>query len=55
MPQVQTDYGPGEYNTYRVRRDDFGQKNGYNQNDYDVWGPKFNGQAISQYDSPSIH
>ena len=51
-PEVQTDYGPGEYNTYRFGDDDFGQKNGYNQNDYDVWGPKFNGQMISQYDSP---
>lgn len=51
-PEVQTDYGPGEYNTYRFGDDDFGQKNGYNQNDYDVWGPRFNGQLISQYDSP---
>jgi TonB-linked SusC/RagA family outer membrane protein len=51
-PQVQTQYGPGEYNTYRFGDDDFGQKNGFNQNDYDVWGPKFNGQMISQYDSP---
>ncbi|MEI9917732.1 MAG: SusC/RagA family TonB-linked outer membrane protein [Bacteroidota bacterium] len=51
-PDVQTSYGPGEYNQYRFGDDDFGQKNGYNQNDYDVWGPKFNGQLISQYDSP---
>ncbi len=52
IPKVQNEYGPGEYNTYRFGDDDFGQKNGYNQNDYDVWGPKFNGQKISQYDSP---
>jgi TonB-linked SusC/RagA family outer membrane protein len=52
IPDVQNDYGPGEYNTYRFGDDDFGQKNGYNQNDYDVWGPKFNGQLISQYNSP---
>jgi len=52
IPKVQNEYGPGEYNTYRFGDDDFGQKNGYNQNDYDVWGPKFNGQLISQYDSP---
>ncbi len=52
IPKVQDAYGPGEYNTYRFGDDDFGQKNGYNQNDYDVWGPKFNGQKISQYDSP---
>jgi TonB-linked SusC/RagA family outer membrane protein len=52
IPDVQNEYGPGEYNTYRFGDDDFGQKNGYNQNDYDVWGPKFNGQLISQYNSP---
>ena len=52
IPKVQNDYGPGEYNSYRFGDDDFGQANGYNQNDYDVWGPKFNGQLISQYDSP---
>ncbi|MBX7126457.1 MAG: SusC/RagA family TonB-linked outer membrane protein [Cyclobacteriaceae bacterium] len=52
IPKVQDEYGPGEYNTYKFGDDVFGQVNGYNQNDYDVWGPKFNGQLISQYDSP---
>jgi TonB-linked SusC/RagA family outer membrane protein len=52
IPKVQDEYGPGEYNTYKFGDDPFGQINGYNQNDYDVWGPKFNGQLISQYDSP---
>ncbi len=52
LPQKQNQYGGGEYNTYRFGDDDFGQKNGYNQNDYDVWGPRFAGQLISQYDSP---
>jgi len=52
IPKVQDEYGAGEYNTYRFGDDDFGQKNGYNQNDYDIWGPRFNGQLISQYDSP---
>jgi TonB-linked SusC/RagA family outer membrane protein len=52
LPDAQSSYGPGEYNTYRFGDDAFGQANGYNQNDYDVWGPKFNGQLISQYDSP---
>ena len=52
IPKVQNEYGGGEYNTYRFGDDDFGQKNGWNQNDYDVWGPKLNGQLISQYDSP---
>ena len=52
IPKVQNEYGGGEYNTYRFGDDDFGQKNGWNQNDYDVWGPRLNGQLISQYDSP---
>lgn len=52
IPKVQDEYGPGEYNTYKFGNDPFGQVGGFNQNDYDVWGPKFNGQLISQYDSP---
>ncbi len=52
IPKVQNDYGPGEYNSYKFGNDVFGQQGGYNQNDYDIWGPKFNGQLISQYDSP---
>jgi len=42
---------PGEYNSYKFGNDVYGQQGGYNQNDYDV-GPRFNGQSISQYDSP---
>ena len=52
IPKVQNEYGGGEYNTYRFGDDDFGQAGGWNQNDYDVWGPRLNGQLISQYDSP---
>lgn len=52
IPKVQNQYGGGEYNTYRFGDDAFGQAGGWNQNDYDVWGPKFAGQLISQYDSP---
>jgi TonB-linked SusC/RagA family outer membrane protein len=52
IPKVQNEYGGGEYNTYRFGDDDFGQAGGFNQNDYDVWGPRLNGQLISQYDSP---
>lgn len=52
IPKVQNQYGGGEYNTYRFGDDDFGQAGGWNQNDYDVWGPRFAGQLISQYDSP---
>ncbi len=52
IPTVQNEYGGGEYNTYRFGDDEFGQVGGWNQNDYDVWGPRLNGQLISQYDSP---
>lgn len=52
IPKVQDEYGPGEYNAYKFGNDVYGQQGGYNQNDYDVWGPRFNGQLISQYDSP---
>ena len=52
IPDVQNEYGPGEYNAYKFGNDPTGQTGGYNQNDYDIWGPKFNGQLISQYDSP---
>lgn len=52
IPDVQDEYGPGEYNAYKFGNDVFGQTGGYNQNDYDIWGPKFNGQLIAQYNSP---
>jgi len=52
IPKVQNEYGGGEYNTYRFGDDALGQSGGWNQNDYDVWGPRLNGQLISQYDSP---
>jgi TonB-linked SusC/RagA family outer membrane protein len=52
IPEVQEEYGPGEYNAYKFGNDIYGQQGGWNQNDYDVWGPRFNGQLISQYDSP---
>ena len=52
IPKVQDEYGPGEYNSYKFGNDVYGQQGGWNQNDYDIWGPRFNGQLISQYDSP---
>ena len=52
IPNVQNEYGAGEYNTYKFGNDPFGQDGGFNQNDYDIWGPRFQGQLISQYDSP---
>lgn len=49
FPRLQDDYGPGENGLYRFGD---GKGGGLNDNDYDVWGPKFEGQLIPQYDSP---
>ena len=47
FPRVQNEYGPGENELYAFGD---GKGGGLNDNDYDVWGPKFNGQLIPQYD-----
>jgi len=47
FPRVQTEYGPGENELYAFGD---GKGGGLNDNDYDVWGPKFQGQMIPQYD-----
>ena len=47
FPRVQDEYGPGENALYAFGD---GKGGGLNDNDYDVWGPKFNGQLIPQYD-----
>ncbi|HZJ59187.1 MAG TPA: SusC/RagA family TonB-linked outer membrane protein [Chitinophagaceae bacterium] len=47
FPRVQTEYGPGENVLYAFGD---GKGGGLNDNDYDVWGPKFQGQMIPQYD-----
>lgn len=49
FPRIQDQYGPGENGLYRFGD---GKGGGLNDNDYDVWGPKFEGQLIPQYDSP---
>lgn len=49
LPKTQALYGPGERNQYAFGD---GKGGGLNDGDYDVWGPKFNGQLIPQYDSP---
>ncbi len=49
FPRMQDQYGPGENGLYRFGD---GKGGGLNDNDYDVWGPKFEGQLIPQYDSP---
>jgi TonB-linked SusC/RagA family outer membrane protein len=47
IPKVQDEYGPGDHGRYAFAD---GKGGGLNDSDYDVWGPKFNGQLIPQYD-----
>jgi TonB-linked SusC/RagA family outer membrane protein len=47
FPRLQDDYGAGENQLYGFGD---GKGGGLNDNDYDVWGPKFRGQLIPQYD-----
>jgi len=49
VPKVQNSYGPGSYGNYAFKD---GKGGGINDADYDQWGPKFDGQLITQYDSP---
>ncbi len=49
IPEVQDEYGPGDHGQYAFVD---GRGGGTNDGDYDVWGPKFDGQLIAQYDSP---
>lgn len=49
LPKTQDLYGPGDHGKYKFGD---GKGGGINDNDYDIWGPKFEGQLIEQYDSP---
>jgi hypothetical protein len=49
IPKVQDEYGPGDHGKYGFVD---GKGGGTNDGDYDIWGPKFEGQLIPQYDSP---
>ncbi len=49
LPKTQTLYGGGDYSQYSFGD---GKGGGINDGDYDVWGPKFEGQLVPQYDSP---
>ncbi len=40
-------YGPGDHGSYAFAD---GKGAGLNDSDYDIWGPRFNGQPIPQYD-----
>lgn len=52
LPKTQDEYGPGSHGKYAFV-DGLGK--GVNDSDYDIWGPKFEGQLIPQYDSPVIN
>ena len=47
IPEVQDEYGAGDHGKYAFAD---GKGGGLNDGDYDVWGPKFEGQLIPQYD-----
>jgi len=47
IPKVQDEYGPGDHGIYAFAD---GKGGGLNDGDYDVWGPRFEGQLIPQYD-----
>ncbi len=49
IPKVQSQYGPGDHGRYSFVD---GRGGGTNDGDYDIWGPRFEGQSIPQYDSP---
>jgi TonB-linked SusC/RagA family outer membrane protein len=49
IPTVNFEYGPGDHGRYAFFD---GRGNGTNDGDYDIWGPRFEGQLIPQYDSP---
>jgi TonB-linked SusC/RagA family outer membrane protein len=47
IPKVQNEYGPGDHGRYAFAD---GKGGGLYDSDYDIWGPKFEGQLIPQYD-----
>jgi len=49
IPEVQDEYGPGDHGKYAFVD---GRGGGTNDGDYDIWGPKLDGQLLPQYDSP---
>lgn len=49
LPKTQAMYGGGDYSQYSFGD---GKGGGINDGDYDIWGPKLEGQLIPQYDSP---
>ncbi|MEN5055752.1 SusC/RagA family TonB-linked outer membrane protein [Sphingobacterium kitahiroshimense] len=49
IPKAQTEYGAGDNFKYAFKD---GRGGGINDKDYNIWGPKFEGQLIPQYNSP---
>lgn len=49
IPKRQEEYGPGENFQYAFGD---GAGGGTNDADYDIWGPRFEGQLITQWNSP---
>lgn len=49
IPKYQTEYGAGDGFEYAFKD---GKGSGINDNDYFIWGPRFEGQLITQYNSP---
>lgn len=51
IPRAQTEYGPGNAGVYQFGTGAAGG-GGFNDFDYSIWGPKFDGRLIKQFDSP---
>jgi TonB-linked SusC/RagA family outer membrane protein len=49
LPKVQHEYGPGDAFQYAFKD---GKGGGVNDGDYFIWGPRFEGQLITQWNSP---
>lgn len=49
QPGLQSEYGPGSNFQYEFKD---GSGGGVNDGDYDIWGPRFEGQLIKQWNSP---
>lgn len=47
IPKVQDEYGPGDHGRYAFAD---GKGGGLYDSDYDIWGPRFEGQLVPQYD-----
>ncbi|MBS4066874.1 MAG: SusC/RagA family TonB-linked outer membrane protein [Chitinophagaceae bacterium] len=51
FPRLQDEYGPGSTGKYAFKD---GVGGGVNDNDYDIWGPRFEGQLLPQYDGEVV-